>query len=605
MTAASSPGTLPRWDVSDVHPSLSSRQFMTAHEALESEITRLVALYDGHAVGAMAPRPPTAEDVTAVEEVIDATNGVQDAFRTLHAYVASHVTTDSRDDGAQGVYSQLLAASAILRALGARLAAWVAALGPDALAAASPVARDHAFALARAAQRAEHQMSGEEESLYSALSVTGSTAWQRLHHDVTSQLTVKIGDETLPMAAARGRATHPDPTVRQAAFEAEQAAWPTVAIPLAAAMNAIKGEAVVVDRRRGWVDPLDASRFANAVDRQTFDAMQGAVDGALPDFRRWLRTKARLHGHDDGLPWCDLFAPLATTARSVSWDEGCTTVAAAFASYSAPLARLVERAVGERWIDAEPRIGKRDGAFCASLAGDRSLVFLNWSASFDSVQTLAHELGHAYHNTQLAARTALQRQLPMALAETASIFCETLVVEAGLAAASAPERLGLLDTDLQGATQVVVDIRSRLVFEAEVFRRRAGRTLSVPELCEVMTAAQHEAYADALAEGSHHPWMWAVKGHYYSAHFYNWPYTFGLLFGIGLFARYRLDPERFRLGYDNLLSSVGLADAATLGAAFGIDVHDEAFWTASLDVLRARMAEYARLAQAVAPLASE
>src|SRR5262245_15496440 len=312
-------------------------------------------------------------------------------------------------------------------------------------------------------------MAGPLEGLYAELAVTGSSAWARLHEDVTSQLTALVerpdGTELLPMPAVRGLATHADPAVRRAALDAELAAWPTVATPCAAALNAIKGEANTVNGRRRWEHPLDASLFANAVDHATFDAMQAAVDAALPDFRRWLRAKARLHGHADALPWWDLFAPLPFVPGDVSWSEGCERVTASFGQYSPALRSLAERALAERWIDAGPRDGKRGGAFCMSLADDRSLVFLNWSDSFDSGQTLAPEIGHPYHNTQVAERTPLQRRLPMALAETASIFCETLVVAAGLEQADGAERLALLDTDLQGATQIVADIRSRLLFE--------------------------------------------------------------------------------------------------------------------------------------------
>jgi oligoendopeptidase F len=184
----------------------------------------------------------------------------------------------------------------------------------------------------------------------------------------------------------------------------------------------------------------------------------------------------------------------------------------------------------------------------------------------------------------------------MALAETASIFCETLVVDAGLSRLAGPERLALLDVDLAGATQIVVDIRSRFLFESELFERRRRRTLGVAELNELMVAAQLEAYGDGLDATTAHPWMWVVKPHYYGSHFYNWPYTFGLLFGLGLFARYREDPERFRAGYDDLLSRAGMDTAETLAASDGSDVTDEAFWTASLDVVRARMADYEALA---------
>ena len=211
------------------------------------------------------------------------------------------------------------------------------------------------------------------------------------------------------------------------------------------------------------------------------------------------------------------------------------------------------------------------------------------------MQTLAHELGHAYHNHVLGPRTPLQRRTPMALAETASIFCETLVVEAGLAAADDAARLALLTTDLQGSVMVVVDIHSRFLFEQALCERRRARTLSVAELCDLMLDAQEQAYGDGVATEHRHPWMWAVKGHYFTP-FYNWPYTYGLLFGLGLYARFREDPARFRDGYDDLLSRTGMADAATLAAGFGIDSRDPAFWASSLQVVVDRMAAFAALA---------
>jgi oligoendopeptidase F len=361
-------------------------------------------------------------------------------------------------------------------------------------------------------------------------------------------------------------------------------------------MNAIKGEANVVNRRRGWESPLDASLFANSVSRATFDAMQSAIDASLPRFRSWMRTKARLHGHDGGLPWWDLMAPLPVAPGRISWEEGVGIVRTAFSSYSTALGGLVDRAIDEQWMDAEPREGKVGGAFCMGFVGDRSLVLLNLSGSVDSAQTTAHELGHAYHNTQLAHRTALQRNLPMALAETASIFCETLVVEEGLSRLEGDDRLALLDVDLIGSTQVVVDIRSRLLFETEVFARRQRRTLGVNELNEMMREAQAAAYGDGLDQSTAHPYMWLLKSHYYGSHYYNWPYTYGLLFGLGLFAQYRQDPDRFQSGYDDLLSRAGMNTAEELGEAFGLDVTGEAFWTASLDVIGDRMDQYEELA---------
>lgn len=601
---------LPRWSVADVHESIDARSFLNAQEQAGAEVERLVALFDEHNVRSGEQRVATQADGAAADAIIAGYNRVSAELDLLGAYVYSSVATDSHDARAQAAMSELEPIESKLRPLLARLADWVTTFDVDELAAVSSQAHDHSGPLQRLAERATHQMSEVEEHLYAEVSTTGSGAWGRLQREITSQLSADVelpdGTQRLAINAVRGMATDSDPAVRRAAYEAELVAWSTIQVPVASAMNAIKGEANIVNRRRSWASPLDASLFANSVSRATFDAMQSAVTASLPDFRRWMQAKARLHHSGQGderttaLAWWDLIAPAPVSSGAVSWHDGLDVVRSAFGAFSPALGGLVDRAIDEEWIDAEPRDGKTGGAFCLPFVGDRSLVLLNWSGSAESTQTTAHELGHAYHNTALAHRTALQKRLPMALAETASIFCETLVVEAGLERLAGPEhdeeRLALLDVDLQGSNQVVVDIRSRFTFETEVFARRQRRTLAAAELCELMTEAQADAYGDGLDQETAHPYMWLLKPHYYGSHYYNWPYTYGLLFGLGLFAKYREDPDRFRGDYDTLLSRAGMDSAEQLGAAFGFDVTDEAFWTASLDVIRRRIDQYTTLA---------
>ncbi len=592
---------LPRWSVADVHESFNARSFTDAMERAGSNVARLEALFETHNIRSLDPRTPNAQDGAAADVVIQAFNKTVDEQDILISYIYATVSTDSRQEQAQGLLSEMEDLDARISPLLARLADWVASLDANALKQVSDEAREHLGPLLRLQDRAIHQMSEAEEGLYAELGTTGSSAWGRLQSDLTSQLSVDVhlptGTKSMPMAAVRGLATDNDLEVRKAAYEAEMRAWPTVAVACAAAMNSIKGEANTVNKRRQWMAPIDASLYSNSVSNATFTAMQSAISASLPDFRRWMRVKAQLHGDTNGLSWWNLFAPLHISPGAISWDEGISLVKDAFSSYSDRLAHLVDRSIDEQWLDAEPREGKTGGAFCMSFVDDRSLVLLNWSGSVDSAQTTAHELGHAYHNTQLAHRTPLQKRLPMALAETASIFCETLVVEDGLSRMQGDERLALLDVNLIGASQVVVDIHSRFLFETEVFARRQRRTLGVSEFNEIMLQAQSDAYGDGLDQSTRHPHMWVLKPHYYGSHFYNWPYTYGLLFGLGLYAKYQSNPDHFRENYDTVLSRAGMDTAEELGQAFGIDVTDVAFWTSSLDVLRARMLDYEKLAQ--------
>ncbi len=572
---------LPHWDLSDLYPSLASREYAAAREAFGAEVVRLEALYDENEVRGGDSLDVTDKTVSAFEAAIEGTNGILNQLRTVNAYISSFVTTDARDDAAQAELSGLQKDSARLGKLRTRLDAYVARFDTEQLVNASTVAADHAFPLERAALRASHQMTEPEEALASDLALTGGSAWYRMYSDVTARITVPvdlpdIGVKELPMAQVRSLAMDENRDTRKAAYDAEIAGWEQWSVPIAAALNSIKGEAAMLNGRRGFANALETSLLLNNVEAETLAAMQEAAVASFPDFRRYMDAKAKLLGIGDHLAFYDMFAPVATGAdAAIDWDGANTAVQSAFGGYSPELAGLAKRAIDDKWIDAEIREGKGGGAFCMSVDADRSLVLLNFNGTFDSVQTLAHELGHAYHNTQLADRTPYQRMTPMALAETASIFCETIMVEHGLANADDNARRNILEIDLQGSCQVVVDIHSRFLFEQAMSERRQDRALSVAELCELMADAQAQTYGEALSVN--HPYMWAAKPHYYGSAFYNWPYCFGLLFGIGLYAAYREDPEKFRSGYDDLLSATGLGSAAALAARFDIDVTDVAF----------------------------
>lgn len=592
---------LPRWDMSPYFPGLESAEFDGAFKSVLERLSRLKDLADRYDVRGAAGVSVDEKTVSAFEDLVAAMDEFAEELQIVRAYIFSFVATDARNDLAQGRLSELEAGTVEARKLETRFRAWIASLGAEALIEQSPVAADHAYMLRRSEKAAKFQMSEAEESLYAGLSLSGSTAWSRMFGNVTSRLTVEVelpdGTKTLPISRVRALAQDPEGPVREAAYRAELKGFETVAVPVAAALNGIKGEMITVSAARGWSEPLEAALFNNNIDHRTLEAMQEAVTESFVDFRRYLKAKARALGKT-ALPWWDLFAPLAPTGsdqRVWDWESATGFIEEQFASYSPKMGELAQRAFRDRWVDAGPREGKRDGAFCMGVRGDESRVLMNFTGSFNSVQTLAHELGHAYHNVNLAPRDALQRETPMTLAETASIFCQNLVIRAALDEASDAERLSILDGDLQSVCQVVVDIHSRFLFERGVFDRRAKRDLSVEELRELMLESQRATYGDGLDADSLHPFMWAAKPHYYGPHFYNFPYTFGLLFGLGLFARFREEPSSFKEGYDDLLSSTGLDSAVDLPARFGIDVRSASFWRSSLDVIRERINEFESL----------
>jgi pepF/M3 family oligoendopeptidase len=509
----------------------------------------------------------------------------------MRAYLDSSVTTDSRNTLAQARKSEFQQQLVTVSQLFTRFTAWIGSLDVEALIAQSDEAKTYDFLLRHTKQQAEHLMSPAEESLAAELNPSGGSAWTRLHNNVASQLMVPVASEDrvedLPMSVVRNMAFDADRDVRRRGYEAELSAWERVAVPLAAALNSIKGETNTLARRRGWGSAIDVSLFINNIARQTLDAMLEAARASFHDFRRYFHAKARGLGVPR-LAWYDLFAPVGQTSRAWEYQDATAFIVEQFGTYSSKLSDFAARAFRENWIDAEPRPGKRDGAFCMKLRGDESRILANFVATYDGMSTLAHELGHGYHNFNEAIRPVLLRTAPMCLAETASIFCQTLIKEAMLQGADHEEQIAILESSLQDQSQVVVDITSRFLFESWVLERRQQRELSIDEFKELMLQSQRDTYGDGLDENLLHPFMWAVKSHYYSVAgpFYNYPYMFGLLFGLGLYARYQQEPDSFRASYDDLLSSTGMADAATLAGRFGIDIRTPDFWTSSLDIIR-------------------
>jgi oligoendopeptidase F len=582
---------LPRWDLSALFPGLESLEFVEGFNRLLSGIDHLINLFDEVGITATPASRSEIAPLADFEQVLNALNDVSQQLESMGSYLFGCISTDSRDELAQARFSQFQDRAVALDKLQMRFTAWVGILPIEELVKRSTLAAEHDFPLRQLHAAARHLMSEEAEALAAELSPSSGAAWAKLHDNLTSQISAKVElegrEQTLPMSAIRNLAMNQDRDLRHRAWQAELGAWEAHALPIAAALNGVKGQVLTLGARRNWADPLDESLFWSAIDRDILDVMVEEARAAFPDFRRYLRLKARLLGTPE-LAWYDLFAPVGDAGRAWTWPEATAFIEDQFGAYSDRLRGLARRAFADDWIDAGPRPGKVGGAYCMWLLGDESRILANYSPGYDGVTTLAHELGHAYHNLNEAGLTPLQRRTPMILAETASTFCETLVKEAALVDAEPAERIYILEQSAQGACQVVVDILSRFDFEQALFAGRRERELSIRELNRLMLAAQEATYGDALAKDERHPYMWAVKGHYFSPDlsYYNYPYLFGLLFGLGLYAIYRKEPDAFPDRYDALLASTGRANAADLAARFNIDLRDRGFWRSSLTVIR-------------------
>ncbi|CAM3226781.1 M3 family oligoendopeptidase [Brevibacillus invocatus] len=475
----------------------------------------------------------------------------------------------------------------------------------DELISQSGLLEEHRYFLQEIAEESKYMLSEKEEIILAKMKNTGSNAWTKLQEMLTSTLLVDItidGEQKqLPLPVVRNMAFEKDADVRKQAYEAELASYKKIEESSAAALNGIKGEVITISKLRGYESALDKTLKDSRMDQETLDAMLTAMCESLPAFQRYFRKKAELLGHQSGLPFYDLFAPVGDADMRFTYQEARDFIVKHFSSFSQKLSDYAAKAFDNRWIDAEIREGKRGGAFCDNLhVVKESRIMANFTGSYSDVSTLGHELGHGYHGDCLVDEAFLNSDYPMPIAETASILCETIIANAALKEASSEEAFSILENDISGAAQVIVDIYSRFLFESELFARRENGSLSVKELNEIMLQAQKDAYGDGLDQSVLHPYMWVCKPHYYSAdyNYYNFPYAFGLLFAKGLYAEYLKKGEAFVQQYDELLSVTGKKSVADVAAIMEVDVRSIDFWRNSLSLIEKDIDTFISLADA-------
>jgi pepF/M3 family oligoendopeptidase len=624
-----SDASLPRWSLGSVYPSFDSDEYRRDFDLLKTKTARLLSLLD-------TPLPSFAQAgssaggvVPALLALIEAADDAGRYHENLHAYTEAVYTTDTRDARPLKEIGALEAAALPLLKAGVLFNSRLLERQDLVLECLETDERlkPYRYFITTTLEEGRFMMKPELEDLANDLARCGGDAWERLHGAVSSTASA-VWDEAAgkrkTVIALRDLAYDPDRAVREKAYLAELEAWKSVEIPLAAALNGVKGTAVTLDTRRGWRrdagtdanasasnGALRKSAFQSRLSEKTLVSLIGALEDSLPVFRRYLKAKAKILG----LKTCafyDLFAPLGGKSKKWSWQETVAFVTARFDSFDKRMGDFARRAFSQNWIDAEGREGKVGGAYCTGFPlAFESRLLCNFAHSFDSVTTVAHELGHGYHHDIIMDLPPSRASYPMTLAETASIFAETIVFEGALSApdvqANPPEKLALIEGNLKDTCQVIVDILSRYYFERELFNRRDEAELSPAELCDMMKRAQIKTYGDSLDGEKLHPYMWAVKSHYYSPHlaFYNYPYAFGLLFSLGLYSRYQKEGNSFTTTYRELLRLTGQASAEEVARSAGFDIEGPDFWQNGIKVIEALVGEFELLAvPSASPLAA-
>lgn len=459
----------------------------------------------------------------------------------------------------------------------------------------------HAFYLRQLQQKSQYLLSEEAESVITRLQNTGAKAWERLYMRTLSTLHVDVEMEgrlqRMSLPELRNLIYDDDPRVRKAAHEAEASACGSVAEQSAACLNAVCGEAAAIYELRGYASPLHKVLGASRMDQETLEVMLQAIEESLPVFRQYYFHKAKLLGHSGPLPFYDIFAPVGKESSArITYPAAQELIVAGFSTFSTELGAFARKVFDRRWIDAEPRAGKGNYGLCVDIFPiGESRIMTSFTGSYMDVSVLAHEIGHAYHSSCLAGETMVNTDYPVPIAETASIFCESLIHQTLLQSAPEEEMLPILERSLSDAGYFIVDFYARFLFENRLYSRRKSGALTVEELNELMLEAMTAAYGESVDPDSIHPYQWISKAAYYMAgnEFLNFPYSFGLLFSKGLYAQYKKRGTEFVEQYQSFLAVSSKTTIAGAARLMDIDVHSLAFWRDALALIAGDIRQFA------------
>ena len=575
------------WDLTILYNGFDTEEYKNDMTKMEG----LVAEYS-----ALAAEINTLTPAELVVKYVKLSEAFSELVEKLAIYASLRTSANTRDNEAASMLGRIMSITSATAAPTAIIEKAISEIDNlEQVIDSTPELAEFKYLVMNIKRDSKYLLSDKEENILSRLDISGASAWSDLHSNLTSGVAVEYNGEKITLSSVRNLAYSPDAEVRKAAYESELACYDKIKDAVALALNSIKLQVLTECELRGYESPLDKSLYQSRMKRSTLEALLTAMREYLPAFHKYLRAKAKALGHEGALPWYDLFAPMGKSDKTYTVDEAKDYLLEIFGGFDTELHDMVKTAFENRWIDFFPREGKVGGAFdCGVPSAKQSRVLTNFDGSFSDIVTLAHELGHSFHDRQVFAHSVINQGYSMPVAETASTFNEVLVMETAIARATEKEeKIALIESQLMDACQIICDIYSRFLFEASVFENRPMEVLSPDRMCELMLIAQKSAYGDGLDHNVLHPYMWLCKGHYYSGglSFYNYPYAFGGLFARGLYAKYKKEGKPFVDTYKAMLRATSITDVEECALIAGVDLTDPDFWRTGLKSISDRIDE--------------
>ena len=588
----------PTWDLDILFPGGSeSKAFHTYLSDIEKEIVKLTAEVDSY-----SPEQPNG--MTGLENIVEHMEKITKKAREAFAFISCLSAQDVNDTKASLLVGKRSEIKAKLDAIQTNLeqkfiqideAAWSDMLKSDAL-------QEVSFVLNENRERAEERLSVDEEVLINDLEVDGYHGWGQMYDTIVGDMQVELEEHgktnVYSVGQAANKIVNPDRNIRKHVFSQISKAWKENADLFGQTLNHLAGFRLQKYRHRGWDDVLKEPLAINRMQKETLDAMWKAITNNKQYFVEFLNKKAELLGIEK-LSMYDISAPVSESVKKMPYTQGADFIIEQFGKFSPKMADFAKMAFEKRWIEAEDRAGKRPGGFCTSFPdSEQTRIFMTYSGTSSNIATLAHELGHAYHQHVMNDVNGLNQRYAMNVAETASTFAEMIVADAAVKnARNAEEKLALLEDKIQRSVAFFMNIHARFLFETWFYEERKQGLVPVDRLNELMVEAQKEAYCDALEEYDENFWSSKLHFHITGVPFYNFPYTFGYLFSLGIYAAAKEQGDDFEDDYIALLRDTGKMNVEELAEKhLHVDLTKPEFWESALKLCIADVKEFLTLA---------
>lgn len=575
----------------------------SSSETLRQELNELSTKINAFHQLVEAFTPNTAQQVTELKEILAIHEEIQKSFTECGSFIEALNSANIHDQQAKlltgQIYSNLPAFQLATTILNKKFASYQEVDWQDLMTHFSQIA----FRLSEMRRDGQELLDEQSENIINTLALDGQSAWSQHYDTIVASIQIPFNGEMLSAGQAfNTMMSSQDKAVRQELFEKWEKAWSEKADIFADTLNHLDGFRLNNYKLHGVQDYLKQPLEYNRLDKETLDMMWGTIQKNKQPIIDFLTRKAQLFGKDK-MDWQDQDAPIVLgnfKERRYTFDQAADFIVENFKKFSPKMSEFAQMTFDKAWIEAEDRPGKRPGGYCTSLPkSQESRIFMTYGESVNEVSTLAHELGHAFHSHVMWDLPTLNQDYAMNVAETASTFAELIVADATLKEAKTDEeKINLLDVKLQNAVAMFMNIHARFIFESNFYAARQKGLVSTDEITRLMVEAQKEAYIDGL--GSYHPHFWAAKLHFFidEIPFYNFPYTFGYLFSLGIYAKASQHADGFEDQYIALLRDTASMTTEELAKKhLDTDLHQATFWQAGIDMVLKDIATFMDLTE--------